>query len=142
MNNSKVLDNIIKQGGVKHKAHKGGGKASYTVGLWCDKNGKQKHIKARALGVKDDDKVLFTIENNNIIFNILTQAQVKECDKQGIAYFTIAKDGMRGYHNYIMLDGLSQELWDKMVEINGGVKRYNINDKAHNHFIVKRLSDK
>ena len=36
-------------------------------------------------------------------------------------------DGLKKYQSYAVIEGIDNNTWDKMVKINGGVKRYNKN---------------
>lgn len=131
MNNS-FIQNIKNKGGFKIQSNNGGGRASCTIGLWQDSQGKQKHIKTRALGIQDGQGFIINIAKDKIQLMTFNDDEVSELKKNGINVFKscskgLDKDGLKKYQGYAVIEGVDDNTWDEMVKINGGVKRYNKN---------------
>lgn len=113
------------------KSKKASGKTASVFGLWQDKNGDNKHITTNIFGIKNEDKFIITILDNKITFIILSDKNIKKCKDNGLSvYHNNMVNGKS--HNYVVIDGVSKELWDKMVKINGGVCKYKKKDIEKN----------
>lgn len=123
---------IKNKGGFKTQSNNGGGRQNVTIGLWQDSQGRQKHIKTKALGIKDGQGFIIDIVNNKIRLITFNDDEVNELKKNGISVFKscskgLNADGSKKYQSYTVIEGLDEDTWNKMVEINGGLKRYNKN---------------
>ena len=130
--NSNFIQSIKNKGGFKNKSNNGGGRQNVAIGLWQDSRGRQKHIKTKALGVEDGQGFIIDIVNNKIRLITFTSQEVDELKKNGISVFKscskgLNSDGSKKYQSYAVVEGIDNATWDKMVELNGGVKRYNKN---------------
>lgn len=131
----------------KHKAKNGGGKSNYKFGIWADKNGHQRHITTSIFGVQKTEKFILSVENGKIIFNIFSDSQAQKLEKQGITLFITSKDGkkkgVQTYHNYASIEGIDDSLFNDIVKINGGVKKYNKNKnpEVFSKYTIKRFSE-
>lgn len=133
MNNS-FIQSIKNKGGYKTQSNNGGGKSSCTIGLWQDGQGKQKHIKTKALGIGDGQGFIINIIKDKIQLMTFTSQEVDELKKNGVNVFKscskgVDVNGRKKYQSYTVVEGIDDTTWDKMVELNGGVKRYNKNSK-------------
>lgn len=131
MNNS-FIQNIKNRGGFKTQSNNGGGKSSCTIGLWQDGQGKQKHIKTKALGIGDGQGFIINIIKDKIQLMTFNNAEVEELKKNGINVFKSCSKGVdlsgkKKYQSYAVVEGIDDTTWNEMVKINGGVKRYNKN---------------
>ena len=131
MNNT-FIQNIKNNGGFKIQSNNGGGRASSTIGLWQDSDGKQRHIKTRSLGVQDGQGFIVNIVDDKIRLTTFTDEEVAELKKNGVNVFKscskgVDKDGKKKYQSYAVIEGIDDTTWGEMVKINGGVKRYNKN---------------
>ena len=133
MNNT-FIQNIKNNGGFKIQSNAGGGRASSTIGLWEDSQGRQRHIKTRSLGVQDGQGFIVSIVNNKIRLTTFTNEEVAELKKNDINVFKscskgVDKDGKKKYQSYAVIEGIDDATWREMVKLNNGVKRYNMNSK-------------
>ena len=130
--NSVFIQNIKNKGGFKTQSNNGGGRQNVTIGLWQDSQGRQKHIKTRALGIEDGQGFIIDIVNNKIRLITFNDDEVKALKDNGINVFKscskgLNADGSKKYQSYAVIEGIDNNTWDEMVKINGGVKRYNKN---------------
>ena len=133
MNNT-FIQNIKNNGGFKIQSNNGGGRSSSTIGLWQDSSGKQRHIKTRSLGVQDGQGFIVNIVDDKIRLTTFTNQEVEELKKNGVNVFKscskgVGKDGKKKYQSYAVVEGIDATTWDKMVELNRGVRTYNMNSK-------------
>jgi len=130
--NSNFIQSIKNKGGFKSQSNNGGGKSSCTIGLWQDGQGKQKHIKTKALGIEDGQGFIVDIVKDKIRLITFNDDEVKALKDNGINVFKSCSKGLNGdgskkYQSYAVIEGIDEDTWNKMVDINGGVKRYNKN---------------
>ena len=130
--NSSFIQSIKNKGGFKTQSNSGGGRQNVAIGLWEDSQGRQKHIKTRALGIKDGQGFIIDIVNDKIRLITFSDDEVKALKDNGISVFKscskgLNTDGSKKYQSYAVIEGIDNDMWHKMVEINGGVKRYNKN---------------
>lgn len=133
MNNT-FIQNIKNNGGFKIQSNNGGGRSSSTIGLWQDSDGKQRHVKVKSLGVQDGQGFIISIVNNKIRLTTFSDEEVDELKKNGVNVFKscskgVDKDGKKKYQSYAVIEGIDNDTWNKIVELNGGVKTYNMNSK-------------
>ena len=127
------IQNIKNNGGFKTISKNGGGSTNSVFGLWSSpSDGKQKHIKTKVLGIKDGQGFIVDIVNNKIRLITFTSEEADELKKNGISVFKSASkgtnsDGSKKYQSYAVIEGIDEDTWSKMVDINGGVKTYNKN---------------
>ena len=132
MNNT-FIQNVKSKGGFKNQSNNGGGRQNVAIGLWSSPaNGKQKHIKTKVLGIQDGQGFIIDIINNKIRLVTFSDDEVKALKDNGISVFKSASkglnaDGSKKYQSYAVIEGIDDETWDKMVDINGGIKTYNKN---------------
>lgn len=143
--NSVFIQNIKDKGGFKNQSNNGGGRQNVAIGLWQDSQGRQKHIKTKALGIEDGQGFIIDIINDKIRLITFNDDEVNELKKNGINVFKscskgLNTDGSKKYQSYAVVEGIDEDTWSKMVEINGGVKRYNKNSvegqKVLSHYEV------
>ena len=132
--NSVFIQNIKNNGGFKIQSNNGGGRASSTIGLWQDSDGKQRHIKTRSLGVQDGQGFIVNIVDDKIRLTTFTDEEVAELKKNGVNVFKscskgVDKDGKKKYQSYAVIEGIDDATWREMVKLNDGVKTYNMNSK-------------
>lgn len=130
--NSSFIQSIKSKGGFKTQSNNGGGRQNVTIGLWEDSQGRQKHIKTKALGIEDGQGFIVDIVNNKIRLITFSDDEVKALKDNGINVFKscskgLNSDGSKKYQSYAVIEGIDNNTWDEMVKINGGVKRYNKN---------------
>ena len=130
--NSNFIQSIKNKGGFKTISNNGGGRQNVAIGLWEDSQGRQKHIKTKALGIEDGQGFIIDIVNNKIRLITFNDDEVKALKDNGINVFKscskgLNNDGSKKYQSYAVIEGIDNDMWHKMVEINGGVKRYNKN---------------
>ena len=133
MNNT-FIQNIKNNGGFKIQSNNGGGRASSTIGLWQDSDGKQRHIKTRSLGVQDGQGFIISIVDNKIRLTTFKDSEVDELKKNDVNVFKscskgVDKDGKKKYQSYAVIEGIDDATWREMVKLNNGIKRYNMNSK-------------
>ena len=133
MNNT-FIQNIKNNGGFKIQSNAGGGRASSTIGLWQDSDGKQRHIKTRSLGVQDGQGFIISIVDDKIRLTTFKDSEVDELKKNGVNVFKscskgVDKDGKKKYQSYAVIEGIDDATWREMVKLNDGVKTYNMNSK-------------
>ena len=126
------IQSIKNKGGFKSQSNNGGGRQNVAIGLWQDSQGRQKHIKTKALGIKDEQGFVISIVNNKIRLITFNDEEVKTLKDNGISVFKscskgLNSDGSKKYQSYAVIEGIDDDTWNKMVDINGGVKRYNKN---------------
>jgi len=131
MNNS-FIQSIKNKGGFKTQSNNGGGRQNVAIGLWEDSQGRQKHIKTKALGIEDGQGFIIDIVKDKIRLITFSDDEVKALKDNGINVFKscskgLNTDGSKKYQSYAVIEGIDNDMWHKMVEINGGVKRYNKN---------------
>lgn len=129
---SVFIQNIKNKGGFKTQSNNGGGRQNVAIGLWEDSQGRQKHIKTKALGIEDGQGFIIDIVNDKIRLITFNDDEVNELKNNGINVFKscskgLNSDGSKKYQSYAVIEGIDEDTWNKMVEINGGVKRYNKN---------------
>lgn len=129
---SVFIQNIKNKGGFKTQSNNGGGRQNVAIGLWEDSQGRQKHIKTKALGIEDGQGFIIDIVNDKIRLITFSDDEVNELKNSGISVFKscskgLNSDGSKKYQSYAVIEGIDNDMWRKMVEINGGVKRYNKN---------------
>ena len=131
--NSVFIQSIKNKGGFKTQSKNGGGSTNSVFGLWSSPtDGKQKHIKTKVLGIKDGQGFIVDIVNNKIRLITFNDDEVKALKNNGISVFKSASkglnsDGSKKYQSYAVIEGIDEDTWNKMVDINGGVKTYNKN---------------
>ena len=130
--NSSFIQSIKKKGGFKNQSNNGGGRQNVAIGLWQDSQGRQKHIKTKALGIEDGQGFIIDIVNDKIRLITFNNDEVKALKDNGINVFKSCSkglniDGSKKYQSYAVVEGIDSNTWDEMVKINGGVKRYNKN---------------
>ena len=130
--NSVFIQNIKNKGGFKTQSNNGGGRQNVAIGLWQDSQGRQKHIKTKALGIEDGQGFVIDIVNDKIRLITFSDDEVNELKNNGISVFKscskgLNSDGSKKYQSYAVIEGIDNNTWDEMVKINGGVKRYNKN---------------
>ena len=130
--NSNFIQSIKNKGGFKGQSNNGGGRQNVAVGLWQDSQGRQKHIKTKALGIEDGQGFIIDIINDKIRLITFSDDEVNELKKNGINVFKscskgLNSDGSKKYQSYAVIEGIDSNTWNEMVKINGGVKRYNKN---------------
>ena len=130
--NSNFIQSIKNRGGYKTQSNNGGGRQNVTIGLWQDSQGRQKHIKTKALGIEDGQGFIIDIVKNKIRLITFNNNEVKALKDNGINVFKscskgLNTDGSKKYQSYAVVEGIDSNTWDEMVKINGGVKRYNKN---------------
>jgi hypothetical protein len=131
--NSNFIQSIKNKGGFKTISKNGGGSTNSAIGLWSSPtDGKQKHIKTKVLGIEDGQGFIIDIVNNKIRLITFNDDEVKALKNNGISVFKSASkglntDGSKKYQSYAVIEGIDEDTWSKMVEINGGVKTYNKN---------------
>lgn len=144
MDNS-FIQSIKNRGGFKTQSNNGGGRQNVAIGLWEDSQGRQKHIKTKALGIEDGQGFIIDIINDKIRLITFSDDEVNELKNNGINVFKscskgLNSDGSKKYQSYAVIEGIDEDTWSKMVEINGGVKRYNKNSvegqKVLSHYEV------
>ena len=149
MNNT-FIQNIKNNGGFKIQSNNGGGRSSSTIGLWQDSSGKQRHIKTRSLGVQDGQGFIVNIVDDKIRLTTFTNQEVEELKKNGVNVFKscskgVGKDGKKKYQSYAVIEGIDATTWDKMVELNRGIRTYNMNSKdgreVLQHYEVVKYQD-
>ena len=64
--NSVFIQNIKNKGGFKTQSNNGGGRQNVAIGLWEDSQGRQKHIKTKALGIEDGQGFIIDIVKDKI----------------------------------------------------------------------------
>lgn len=129
---SNFIQSIKNKGGFKTQSNNGGGRQNVAIGLWQDSQGRQKHIKTRALGIEDGQGFIIDIVNNKIRLITFNNDEVKTLKNNGINVFKscskgLNSDGSKKYQSYAVVEGIDGTTWNEMVKINGGVKRYNKN---------------
>lgn len=143
--NSNFIQSIKNKGGFKTQSNNGGGRQNVAIGLWEDSQGRQKHIKTKALGIEDGQGFIIDIINDKIRLITFSDDEVNELKNNGISVFKscskgLNSDGSKKYQSYAVIEGIDEDTWSKMVEINGGVKRYNKNSvegqKVLSHYEV------
>ncbi len=130
--NNVFIQSIKSKGGFKTISNNGGGRQNVAIGLWQDSQGRQKHIKTKALGIEDGQGFIIDIVDNKIRLITFTSEEANELKKNGINVFKscskgLNTDGSKKYQSYAVVEGIDSNTWDEMVKINGGVKRYNKN---------------
>ena len=130
--NSSFIQSVKNKGGFKSQSNNGGGHQNVAIGLWQDSQGRQKHIKTKVLGIEDGQGFIISIVDNKIRLTTFTNSEVDELKDNGINVFKscskgIDKNGKKKYQSYAVIEGIDSNTWDEMVDINGGVKRYNKN---------------
>jgi hypothetical protein len=130
--NSNFIQSIKNRGGFKTQSNNGGGRQNVAIGLWEDSQGRQKHIKTKALGIEDGQGFIIDIVKDKIRLITFSDDEVKALKDNGINVFKscskgLNADGSKKYQSYAVIEGIDNDMWHKMVEINGGVKRYNKN---------------
>lgn len=130
--NSNFIQSVKNKGGFKTQSNNGGGRQNVAIGLWKDSQGRQKHIKTKALGIKDGQGFIIDIVKDKIRLITFSNDEVNELKNNGINVFKscskgLNSDGSKKYQSYAVIEGIDNDMWHKMVEINGGVKRYNKN---------------
>ena len=130
--NSNFIQSIKNKGGFKTQSNNGGGRQNVAIGLWQDSQGRQKHIKTKALGIEDGQGFIIDIVKDKIRLITFNDDELNELKKNGIGVFKscskgLNSDGSKKYQSYAVIDGIDSDTWNKMVDINGGVKRYNKN---------------
>ena len=110
----------------------GGGRQNVAIGLWQDSQGRQKHIKTKTLGIEDGQGFIIDIVKDKIRLITFSDDEVEALKDNGINVFKscskgLNSDGSKKYQSYAVIEGIDEDTWSKMVEINGGVKRYNKN---------------
>ena len=130
--NSNFIQSNKNKGGFKSQSNNGGGRQNVAIGLWQDSQGRQKHIKTKALGIEDGQGFIIDIVNNKIRLITFDNDEVNELKNNGINVFKscskgLNNDGSKKYQSYAVIEGIDDDTWNKMVDINGGVKRYNKN---------------
>ena len=130
--NSNFIQSIKNKGGFKTQSNNGGGRQNVAIGLWQDSQGRQKHIKTKALGIEDGQGFIIDIVNDKIRLITFNDDEVKALKDNGINVFKscskgLNSDGSKKYQSYAVVEGIDEDTWNKMVDINGGVKRYNKN---------------
>ena len=133
MNNT-FIQNIKNNGGFKIQSNNGGGRSSSTIGLWQDSDGKQRHIKTKALGIGDGQGFIISIVDNKIRLTTFSEEEVDELKKNDVNVFKscskgVDKDGKKKYQSYAVIEGIDDATWREMVKLNNGVSRYNMNSK-------------
>jgi len=131
MDNS-FIQSIKNKGGFKTQSNNGGGRQNVAIGLWEDSQGRQKHIKTKALGIEDGQGFIIDIVKDKIRLITFSDDEVNELKNNGISVFKscskgLNSDGSKKYQSYAVIEGIDNNTWDEMVKINGGVKRYNKN---------------
>ena len=131
MDNS-FIQSIKSKGGFKTQSNNGGGRQNVAIGLWQDSQGRQKHIKTKALGIEDGQGFIIDIVKDKIRLITFNDDEVKALKNNGISVFKscskgLNTDGSKKYQSYAVIEGIDDDTWNKMVDINGGVKRYNKN---------------
>ena len=129
---SNCIQSIKNKGGSKTQSNHGGGRQNVAIGLWEDSQGRQKHIKTTTLGIEDGQGFIIDIVNDKIRLITFNDDEVNELKNNGINVFKscskgLNSDGSKKYQSYAVIEGVDDDTWHKMVEINGGVKRYNKN---------------
>ena len=129
---SNFIQSIKNKGGFKTQSNNGGGRQNVAIGLWEDSQGRQKHIKTKALGIDDGQGFIIDIVNDKIRLITFNDDEVKSLKDNGINVFKscskgLGSDGSKKYQSYAVIEGIDNDMWQKMIEINGGVKRYNKN---------------
>lgn len=151
--NSVFIQNIKNKGGFKTQSNNGGGRQNVAIGLWQDSDGKQRHIKTRSLGIQDGQGFIIDIVNDKIRLITFNDDEVNELKNNGISVFKscskgLNSDGSKKYQSYAVIEGIDEDTWSKMVDINGGVKRYNKNSVegkkvlAHYEVIAYKAQEK
>lgn len=130
--NSAFIQSVKNKGGFKTQSNNGGGRQNVAIGLWEDSQGRQKHIKTKALGIEDGQGFIIDIVKDKIRLITFNNDEVNELKKNGISVFKscskgLNNDGSKKYQSYAVIEGIDGTTWDEMVKINGGVKRYNKN---------------
>lgn len=130
--NSSFIQSIKAKGGFKTQSNNGGGRQNVAIGLWEDSQGRQKHIKTKALGIEDGQGFIIDIVNDKIRLITFSDDEVNELKNNGISVFKscskgLNSDGSKKYQSYAVVEGIDNNTWGEMVKINGGVKRYNKN---------------
>lgn len=130
--NSDFIQSIKNKGGFKSQSNNGGGRQNVTIGLWQDSQGRQKHIKTKALGIEDGQGFIIDIVNDKIRLITFNDDEVKALKDGGINVFKscskgLNADGSKKYQSYAVVEGIDSNTWDEMVKKNGGVRRYNKN---------------
>ena len=130
--NSNFIQSIKNKGGFKTQSNNGGGRQNVAIGLWEDSQGRQKHIKTKALGIEDGQGFIIDIVNDKIRLITFSDDEVNELKNNGINVFKscskgLNSDGSKKYQSYAVIEGIDNDTWHEMVRINGGVKRYNKN---------------
>lgn len=130
--NSNFIQSIKNKGGFKTQSNNGGGRQNVAIGLWEDSQGRQKHIKTKALGIEDGQGFIIDIVNDKIRLITFNDDEVNELKNNGINVFKscskgLKTDGSKKYQSYAVIEGIDNDTWDEMIKINGGVKRYNKN---------------
>ena len=129
---SNFIQSIKNKGGFKNQSNNGGGRQNVAIGLWEDSQGRQKHIKTKVLGIKDGQGFIVDIVNDKIRLITFNNDEVKALKDNGINVFKscskgLNPDGSKKYQSYAVIEGIDEDTWNKMVDINGGVKTYNKN---------------
>ena len=130
-----MIDNIFNSDLVV-KAKKASGRTASVFGLWQDKNGDNTHITTNIFGINNDDNFIITILDNKITFIILSDKNIKKCKDNGLSVYRNNMVNGKS-HNYVVIDGITDEMWQKMVNINGGVCKYKIKDISKNEKVAK-----
>jgi hypothetical protein len=130
--NNNFIQSIKNRGGFKTQSNNGGGRQNVAIGLWQDSQGRQKHIKTKALGIEDGQGFIIDIVKDKIRLITFDDDEVKALKDNGISVFKscskgLNSDGSKKYQGYAVVEGIDSNTWDEMVKINGGVKRYNKN---------------
>lgn len=130
--NSNFIQSIKNKGGFKSQSNNGGGRQNVVIGLWQDSQGRQRHIKTKALGIEDGQGFIINIVNNKIRLITFSNSEVEELKKNGINVFKscskgLNSDGSKKYQSYAVIEGIDSNTWGEMVKINEGVKCYNKN---------------
>lgn len=130
--NSNFIQSIKNKGGFKTQSNNGGGRQNVAIGLWQDSQGRQKHIKTKALGIEDGQGFIIGIVKDKIRLITFTDDEVKALKDNGISVFKscskgLNNDGSKKYQSYAVVEGIDNDTWHKMIDINGGIKRYNKN---------------
>lgn len=130
--NSNFIQSVKNKGGFKTQSNNGGGRQNVAIGLWEDSQGRQKHIKTKALGIEDGQGFIIDIVKDKIRLITFSNDEVNELKNNGINVFKSCSKGLNSdeskkYQSYAVIEGIDNDMWHKMVEINGGVKRYNKN---------------
>ena len=130
--NSNFIQSVKNKGGFKSQSNNGGGRQNVAIGLWQDSQGRQKHIKTKALGIKDGQGFIIDIVKDKIRLMTFSDDEVKALKDNGISVFKscskgLNADGSKKYQSYAVVEGIDSNTWAEMVKINGGVKRYNKN---------------